>query len=150
MRYPINGFVPISEPPARRSSIAATVTIVKGDMIQDNGSGLLTNAGTAFAATHMGVAAADVVGDSSTKYVEYYPLNTKTQYIVPVAAAALITTTAIGTTVDLEANDDIDLSDLVTEGIAFFIDDIDVSADAIAANTYGYAIGHFVVVGVQA
>ena len=150
MRYPTNGFIPINEPPARRSSIAATVTIVKGDMIQDNGSGLLTNAGTAFAATHMGVACAGVVGDSSTKYVEYFPLNTKTQYIVPVAADALITTTAIGTTVDLEANDDLDISDLVTEGIAFMIDDIDVSADAIVANTYGYVIGHFVTVGTQA
>jgi hypothetical protein len=30
------------------------------------------------------------------------------------------------------------------------IDDIDISADAIAANTYGYAIGHFVVVGTEA
>jgi hypothetical protein len=98
----------------------------------------------------MGVACAGVVGDSSTKYVEYFPLNTKTQYIVPVAADALITTTAIGTTVDLEANDDLDISDLVTEGIAFMIDDIDVSADAIVANTYGYAIGHFVTVGTQA
>jgi hypothetical protein len=150
MRYQTNGFIPVSDPPARRRLLAATVTIVKGDMIQDNGSGLMTNAGTAFAATHMGVAAIDVVGDSSSEYVEFYPLDTKTQYRVPVAAASVITQTAVGTTVDLQANDDIDLGDLVTEGIAFMIDEIDISAAAIAANTYGYAIGHFVIVGTQA
>jgi len=149
-RYQANGFIPVSEPPARRNALAATVTIVKGDMLQDNGSGYMTNAGTAFAATHMGVAAIGVVGDSSSKYVEYYPLDTKTQYSVPVAANAVITRDAIGSIVDLEANDDIDISDTVSEGIGFMIDDIDISADAIAANTYGYAIGHFVVVGTQA
>ena len=149
-RYQTDGFIPINEPPARRKALAATVTIVKGDALQDNGSGYMTNAGTDFAATHMGIAAAGVVGDSSTKYVEYYPLDTKTQYIVPVAADALITRDAIGSLVDLEANDDIDISDVLTEGIAFRIDDIDVSTEAIAANTYGYAIGHFEVVGTQA
>jgi|AMWB02.1.fsa_nt_gi hypothetical protein len=149
-RYQANGFIPVSEPPARRNALAATVTIVKGDMLQDNGSGYMTNAGTAFAATHMGVAAIGVVGDSSSKYVEYYPLDTKTQYSVPVAANAVITRDAIGSIVDLEANDDIDISDTVSEGIGFMIDDIDISADAIAANTYGYAIGHFVVVGTEA
>jgi hypothetical protein len=142
-RLPANGFIPIGEPPARRRMLAATVTIVKGDMVQDNGSGYMTAAGVAFAATHMGVAAAGVVGDSSTKYCEYYPLDTKTQYKVPVADDAAITRGAIGSIVDLEANDDIDISDLVT-------DDIDISADALVANTYGYAIGHFVVLGVQA
>jgi hypothetical protein len=149
-RYQANGFIPVSEPPARRRALAATVTIVKGDVLQDNGSGYMTNAGTAFAATHMGVAAIGVVGDSSTEYVEYYPLDTKTQYSVPVAANAVITRDAIGSIVDLEANDDIDISDTVSEGIGFMIDDIDISADAIAANTYGYAIGHFVVVGTEA
>jgi hypothetical protein len=148
-RYQTNGFIPVNEPPARRRNLAATVTIVKGDMLQDNGSGYLTNAGTDFAATHMGVAAIGCVGNSSSVYVEYYPLDTKTQYSVPVEADAVITRNAIGSLVDLENNDDIDLSDTLTEGIAFMIDDIDISAEAIAANTKGYAIGHFVVVGTQ-
>jgi len=34
-------------------------------------------------------------------------------------------------------------SDTVTTGWAFVIDDIDISAEALAANTQGYAIGHF-------
>jgi len=130
--------------------LAASVTIVKGDAVQDNGSGYMTNAGVQFAATHMGIAAADCVGDSSSVYCEYFPLDTKTQYSVPVAANAVITRTAIGSIVDLENNDDIDLSDTITEGIGFMIDDFDASAEAVAINTYGYAIGHFVVVGTQA
>lgn len=149
-RYQANGFIPVNEPPARRRNLAATVTIVKGDAIEDNGSGYLTNAAVLFTALFMGVAAIDVVGDSSTKYVEYYPLDTKTQYSVPVAANAVITRDAIGSCVDLENNDDIDISDTNSEGIVFRIDDIDISADAIAANTYGYAIGHFEVLGTQA
>lgn len=149
-RYQTDGFIPINNVPARRSALAATVTIVKGDALQDDGNGYMTNAGTSFAATHMGVAAADVVGDSSTKYVEYYPLDTKTQYSVPVSTNAVLTRTAIGTLCNLGNNDDLDIATNPTEGIAFRIDDIDISADAIAANTYGYAIGHFEVVGTQA
>ena len=147
MRYLANGFIPVTNPPARRQMTAAAVTIVKGDALHDDGNGYATNATTAFAATFLGIAAADCASGGTC---EYYPVDTKTQYIVPVAASALITTTAIGSLVDLEANDDIDLSDTITEGIAFRVDEIVTNADAIAANTYGYAIGHFVVVGTQA
>ena len=149
-RYQTHGFIPIAEPPATRRNLAATVTIVKGDVIEDNGSGYLTNADTSFAITHKGVAAAGVVGDSSTKYVEYYPFDTKTQYSVPVGYSAVITRDAIGSNVDIYTNDDIDISDVETEGIAFAIDDIDISAEALVANSRGYAIGHFVVLGAQA
>ena len=149
-RYQTHGFYPIGNPPAIRRMLAATVTIVKGDALQDDGSGYATNAATAFAATHMGVAASDCTGDSSTVYAEYYPFNTETQYSVPVSTNAVLTRTAIGTTVTLGNNDDLDIGTAVSEGIAFRIDDIDISAEAIAANTYGYAIGHFVVVGTQA
>jgi len=145
--YFANGFIPLSEPPARRHLTAAAVTIVKGDYVEDDGSGYATNAGVTFAATGLGIAAADCASGGDC---EYYPLDTNTQYIVPVAANALITQSAVGTIVDLNANDDIDISDTVTEGIGFFIDEIDVSAAAIVANPYGYAIGHFVVTGTQA
>jgi len=147
MRYQANGFIPINEPPARRYNTAAAVTIVKGDVLHDDGNGVLTNATTAFAATCTGVAAADC---ASGEIVQYYPLDTKTQYRVPVAANALITTTGVGLLVDLENNDDIDINDAVSEGVAFMIDDIDVCADAIVGNAFGYAIGHFVVAGTQA
>lgn len=147
MRYPTHGFIPISEPPSIRTMTAALVTIVKGDALQDNGAGLATNNDTAFAATHFGIAAADC---ASGEVVSYYPFDTKTQYIVPVSTNALISTTIIGTICNLGNNDDLDISVNPATGIGFRVDDIDVSADAIVANAYGYAIGHFVVVGVQA
>jgi len=145
-RYQANGFIPINEPPARRSCIAATVTIVKGDVLHDNGSGLLTNATTALdSATLMGIAAEDCdnSGGSATLECAYYPIDSKTLYIAPVAANAEIAQTAIGSKIDLENNDDLDISDTVTTGSAFFVTAIDICALAIAANTYGYAIGHF-------
>ena len=146
-RYHADGFFPLGEPPARRTMLADAVNIVKGDIIADNGSGYATNAVTAFSSAVLGVAAADCdnsAGSAGDKSVEYYPIDMKTQYIVPVEANAKITRTAIGTIVDLENNDDIDISDTsIASGAGFFIDDIDISSDAITANDYGYAIGHF-------
>lgn len=146
-RYQADGFIPVNEPPARRKIVAATVTIVKGDFLHKDSSGLATNATTSFdSALALGPAAADCdnSGGSSTLEVEYYSWNApNTQYIVPVAANAVIASTDKDLNVDLENNDDIDKSDAVTTGLAFVIDDIDISANAIAANTYGYAIGHF-------
>lgn len=152
-RYQANGFIPIEFPPARDTKLAAAVNIVKGDVLFDDGTGYATNAITAFAATILGVAAADVDNSAGAKgdlSVEIYPFDTLTKYIVPVAADALITQTAVGTLVDLQNNDDIDISDAVTEGIGFFIEKIDVSSEAVAANAYGYAIGRFRIQGTQA
>ncbi len=146
-KYLANGFIPLTEPPARRVIGAAAVAIVKGDALHDNGSGYATNATTAFAETFLGIAAADCdnsAGQAGDLNVEYYPIDSKTQYIVPVAADALITQNAVGTIVDLQNNDDVDISDTtIAAGPGFFIDEIDVSTTAVAANTYGYAIGHF-------
>lgn len=49
----------------------------------------------------------------------------------------------VGTLADLQSEDGIDNSDAVALGLGFSIDRIDVSSAAVAANTYGYAIGHF-------
>jgi len=146
-RYQANGFYPVGAPPAcRRLPVAGTTTIVKGDILGDNGSGYLTTQ-TAFAATTMGVAAADCdnsAGAAGAKECPFYPIESLTQYIVPVAANAVITQNVVGTIVDLENNDDIDVSDTtIAAGPGFFVDEIDISTEAIAANTYGYAIGHF-------
>ena len=145
VRYQANGFYPINEPPARRYMFADSDTIVKGDVLHDDGNGKATNAVTSFdSALLLGVAAADCdnSGDDGLE-VQYYPNDLKTQYRVPVASNAAITQTAIGLNVDMENNDDIDISDAVTTGACFRIDAIDISTLAIAANTYGYAIGHF-------
>ena len=151
-RYQADGFIPITDPPARRHLDADTDTFVKGDAIHDDGSGYATNAATDFAATFKGICAASYNNSGGSQggvKVEIYPFDFKTQYIVPVASTTLITQGAIGTFVDLENNDDIDLTDTLTEGVVFKIDDIDVSAEAVAANAYGYAIGHFEVIGTQ-
>jgi hypothetical protein len=66
---------------------------------------------------------------------------------VPVASV-LITTSAVGTIVDLDGSHAYEVVASDTTGAAnapgFYVDDIDISAAAITANTYGYAIGHFV------
>jgi hypothetical protein len=146
-RYQSTGFFPLGEPPARRVATAAAVTIKKGDALFWT-SGTLTNANITFAATFAGVAAAAAVSGGD---VEYYPVDEKTKYIVPVAAnTVLVATTHVGTNNDLSACNNLALNDDPTEGYAFQIDDIDITAEAIVANTYGYAIGHFRVIGTQA
>ena len=150
-RYQANGFVPFESPPSRVNRLAAIVNIVKGDALHDDGAGLASNADTSLSGTFLGIAAADCdnSGDDDLS-VEVYPFNPNTLYIVPVANDAVITRTIVGTYVDLQNNDDIDISENLTEGFAFFIEDIDASTDAVAANTYGYAIGRFRSLGTQA
>lgn len=75
--------------------------------------------------------------------VQVLPVHRHYRFRVPVEANALITQAAVGTIVDLQSANTIDIGDLVTIGRGFVIDAIDVSAEAIDANTYGYAIGHF-------
>lgn len=148
-RYQTYGFVPVTAPPARRTLEAAVVDIAVGDFLHENTAGKATNATTSFAVTALGVAAApcDNSPEASLK-VEYYPLEPTTQYIVPVGDN-LIATTDIGLIVNLNTTCNTILGTAITAGIGFMIDDIDVSANAVAANTYGYAIGHFVVTVAQ-
>lgn len=126
-----------------------TDNIAKGDALHDDGSGYATNATTAFANTFLGIAAHaqnNSAGSSGDLYVLVIPPLEKYQFIVPVEANALITQTAVGLIVDLESVNTVDISDNTGAGNAkgFFIDEIDVSTEAIAVTTYGYAIGHFV------
>lgn len=145
-RYQANGFIPIIAPPARITrQMADAIIVVKGDVLIDDGSGYATNTAVLFAATVLGVAAIDKTGGATdgAESIEIYPLDFDTQYIVPVAGNTAITRDAVGTYVDLETNGTIDITDEVTEGLSFFIEDIDISTEAIAANTAGYAIGRF-------
>jgi hypothetical protein len=152
-RYQTHGFIPFGAPPARRTKKAAAVSIAKGDFLFDDGSGYVTNVGTVFALTGLGVAAADCdnsAGAAGALSVEIYPIDELTQYSVPVGNNAVITIDAVGTYVDLYTHDDIDISDTVGGGIAFFIDDFDASTEAKVGNAYGYAIGHFATFGAVA
>lgn len=146
--YQANGFrclTPLAENGLRSYPVTASTTIVKGDIVTIS-SGYATTA-TAMAAAVVGVAAEDAdnsAGAAGAIDVKVYPIDAGYQFSVPVSTNAVIARANVGTIVDLEANDDIDLSDTtIAAGPGFYIDDFDASAAAVAANTYGYAIGHF-------
>lgn len=148
-RYQADGFYPLSNiaPSGLRSyPVAATTTIVKGDYVVPS-SGYATTA-TAVQAAVLGIAAEGAdnsAGADGAISVKVIPLLPHIQFSVPVAANAVISQAYVGETYDLENNDDIDISDVtITAGwLGFLVDDFDASAEAVAANTYGYAIGHF-------
>lgn len=148
--YQANGFYHLNPigVSGYRSFPAAAVNIVKGDYCIFS-AGYVTNTATAFQLLLVaGIAAencdnsAGAAGDLSVLII---PLLEQFQFSVPVAANAAIGRANVGIGYDLEANDDIDISDtIVTAGAKIFcVDDYDISADAIDGNTYGYAIGHF-------
>ena len=145
-RYQATGFYPISVVHRVIWYEAAAVTIAKGDVLHDDGNGYATNATTAFTHSLLGVAAAacdNGSGAAGADEVAVIPWRDGEQFIVPVEENAVITQTAVGTLVDLESVNTIDINDTVTDAPGFFIDEIDAGTDAVAANTYGYAIGRF-------
>ena len=133
--------------------VATTINIAKGDAIHDNGSGYATNGVVSTTGLFLGiasVAADNTNGGNAAINVAVIPPLQHYQFIVPVEENALITQAAVTTHVDLQSVNTIDINDTFTEGWVFTIDEIDVSTAAVAANTYGYAIGHFQSLGTQA
>jgi hypothetical protein len=127
---------------------AAAVTIVKGDAIFDDTNGLATNATTAFGPTFMGIAACDCASGGDCYII---PASANVRYWVVNSGATLAATTDIGEVIDLEENNTVDVSDVTVtaSGWGFFVDEIDVSAGALAADaeivtTGGFVKGHFV------
>lgn len=147
-KYQASGFQLISklgEGGLKRYGIAAATTITRGNAILDNGAGYAGDAGADLAATFKGIAAETVAnaGVAGALDVGYYPPLPQNQFSVP-CDTTLIAQTDIGELCDLGADSGhINPADNVATGIAFVIDDIDVSAEAIAACAFGYAIGHF-------
>ena len=86
--------------------------------------------------------AAEATADGAVT-VGVIPLLPQYRFSVPVEAADLITQAQIGLIYDLQSANSIDEADAITFGYGFRVDAIDVSAEAIVANTYGFAIGHF-------
>lgn len=119
---------------------AAAVTIAKGDALHDNGSGLVTNAVTAFAATFMGIAAEDCSPGGTCKVIRPNPKNA---FWVPNASATVAAATDVGETVDLEAVNTIDVTDNTVVEWGFRIVEIDTSASALAAKAGGFVRGYF-------
>lgn len=146
-RYKATGFVPLTEINSGDliTGLAAVVSIKKGDVLH-NVSGYASNADTAFTHELLGVATEDVdnsggsVGDLDVQYIDY---KSNVQFIAPVLSDALVTQADVGVLCDLEAVNTVDINDAVTDAPGFRIEEIDVCAEAIAANTYGYVIGRF-------
>lgn len=119
---------------------AAAVTIAKGDALHDDGSGKVTNAVTAFAATFMGIAGADCASGGSCMVIRPNP---KLAFWVPNASVTVAAATDVGESVDLEAVNTIDVTDNTLVEWGFRIVEIDISTAALAAKAGGYVKGYF-------
>lgn len=75
--------------------------------------------------------------------VSVIPILPQHRFAVPVEATDLITVAQVGALYDLQSANSIDEADTVTLGYGFRVEAIDVSTEAIDANTFGFAIGHF-------
>ena len=139
------GFTPCSPVPAPGllKYTAAAVTIVKGDALHDNGSGLATNATTDLSALFLGIAAADC---ASGEEVQVIPANSECEYwVLNGAAAAQAAQTDIGEYCDLKTCNTIDVSDTASaNGWGFRPDEIDISTAALANDGVGASLGGFV------
>ena len=86
--------------------------------------------------------AAQAVADGTIDTFVIPPLQCH-RFQVPVEATDLIALAQVGEIYDLQSANSIDENDSVTLGFGFRIEAIDVSTEAVAVNTYGFAIGHF-------
>lgn len=109
-------------------------------------NGVLVLATTALDITFPGIAYSENTAAQSTAAVKVavIPPLQHYQFKVKVVATDLITTGQIGATYDLQNEVGIDENDTAIDVWGFFVDEVDVSAEAIAANEYGYVVGHFV------
>jgi len=62
----------------------------------------------------------------------------------PVVATDLITVDQVGLSYDLSDENGIDEAAAADDYYGFVVDEVDVSSEAVAVNTFGYAIGRFV------
>ena len=146
-RYLATGFICIDEIISGdiATAKAAVVSIAKGDVLHDV-DGYASNAVTAFTHELLGVAIATVdnsdgsVGDKNVQYIRF---QAGKRFIVAVEATALVAQADVGNLVDLQSVNTVDEADIVSANPGFRIEEIDVSADAIAANTYGFVVGRF-------
>jgi len=87
--------------------------------------------------------AAEASSDGAVNVQTILPLP-HLRWRVPVGATDLITLAQVGLSYDLQAAYDINENDAATNYYGFYVDEIDVSTDAIAISTFGFAIGRFV------
>ncbi len=148
--YRTDGFMLLSELAGSvlHIPVAASTKIEKGHAVWDNGSGYAIDTTADMSSLFLGIAAAEADNSSGAAAaidVVVIPPLPQHKFLVPVYDRLLVITDR-GTRCDLSAGGagKVDVDDTtIASGPGFMIEDIDVSADAIAVNTYGYAIGHF-------
>jgi hypothetical protein len=148
----LDGFQPVCEAPTRlvhRYPLKASVTVAKGDCLKIvQGTGYaelgttLAAAGTIFAIALEPYASQTSDGDEEVLAI---PILANMLYKVPVTAnAVLARATHVGYIYNLDGSEDgISVAAVPTTYYGFRIHDIDISTEAVAVNTYGYAIGSF-------
>ncbi len=132
----------------RSFPIGSGVAVAKGDVLVAN-SGYIAIASTLEGnAEVLGIAqsdctAAEASADGAVDIL-VLPILQQYQFIVPCEATDLITVAQVGKIYNLQSEDGIDEGDASDdEGYGFRVDAVDVSTEAVAAETFGYAIGHF-------
>lgn len=124
----------------------AAVKVTKGQVAFDDGSGFTTNVGTAFAATFQGVYGADsdnsagIAGALSAMIIKP---NSKNLFWVPNGVATVAAATDRGEIIDLHSNSTVDVTDNTVVAWGFVVDEIDISAEALANNAGGFVKGRF-------
>lgn len=147
--YMKTGFTPdscVKNAGLRYYEVADGISIKKGEVVNDNGSGYATNVLTAFDDTARGIAVAaadNTSGADGAISVAVIPLDPSYNFWVPNESGTVLAQTDIGETVDLESADGIDATDVTVSQWGFKIDKIDISTDALAVEDGGYAMGHF-------
>ena len=129
-----------------QSKPAAAVNIVKGQALFDDGAGFATNTVTAFSVLFLGVAAANCdnsAGAAGDLNVSVIPPLPQYSFWVKNNSATVAAATDRNEIVDLDSNDDIDVTDNTVIGWGFIIDEIDISTAALAAAAGGFVKGRF-------
>lgn len=155
----VPGFIPVGPAQNVVSMPAAAVSIARGDILKDDTYGYLTNASiTAFAAEtawYVAIEPCDNSGGSSGDLNVLCILvnGCQMQFWVPVEDQSLIARGDVGTIVDLQSEDGIDVDAAVTnKGIGFLIEGFDASTGvsthpAYATYPNGFALGRFIILG---
>ena len=126
----------------RKYPVGISVAVAFGDaMIITAGYAVLATTLQQVTPVFIGIAnsentAAEAVANGTVN-VEIIPADYNYDFMVPLEATDLITLAQVGVLYDLQTEDGLDEGDVVTAGKGFFVDAIDVSRAAVAANTFG-------------
>ena len=148
MRY-VEGFTldsPIDSIGLKYYPVAASTTIAKGDALIDNGSGYLTLAADGIGVLFRGIAASDAdnsAGATGAINCAVIPPMPNLAFWVKNESATVAAQTDVGELIDLDSEDGVDVTDVTVSVWGFIVDEIDISAKALAYAAGGFVKGRF-------